>query len=146
MYLWLVYMEIIEYNRRWYEKVIAFWKNIGLSAPESDTPERFEAMRKQNPSLLLLAIEGDRLIGTVFGGSDGRRGHIYSLGVDPEFRHKKIATILMEEVIRRFQAIGIVKIRGFVNKSNESVVQFYQRFGAKIKDDLIVMNLDLDKR
>lgn len=139
-------MELIEYNRSWYEKVIEFWKKVGLSAPESDTPERFEAMRRQNPSLLLLAIEGDQLIGTVFGGSDGRRGHIYSLGVDPNYRHKKIATILMEEVIRRFQAIGIVKIRGFVNKSNEGVVQFYKRFGGKVKDDIIVMNLDFDKK
>ena len=68
----------------------------------SDTLNEIAKKVQRDPDLFLVAEVDNRLIGTVIGGYDGRRGMIYHLAVANEYRQQGIGEVLMEEVERRY--------------------------------------------
>ena len=54
--------------------------------------------RLQPPaSELLLAFEGDEIVGSIMMGNDGHRGWVYYLGVSPAWRRGGVARLLMAQ-------------------------------------------------
>ena len=49
----------------------------------------------RNPTTCFVAVEDDKIIGTILCGHDGRRGYIYHLAVAEEYRRKGIASQLL---------------------------------------------------
>jgi GNAT superfamily N-acetyltransferase len=86
-------------------------KNAGeaIGIGVSDSPEEIEKKLRQAPDLFLLAESGSRIIGTVIGGYDGRRGMLYHLAVDAEFRGRGVGTLLMDEIETRLREKGCRK-------------------------------------
>jgi ribosomal protein S18 acetylase RimI-like enzyme len=71
-----------------YAAVIALWQNAGpgIHVRRSDQPEEIDKKVQRDPDLFLLAEVDGRIVGTVMGGFDGRRGMVYHLAVDAEYR------------------------------------------------------------
>jgi ribosomal protein S18 acetylase RimI-like enzyme len=67
-----------------------------------------------------------RLIGTIIGGFDGRRGLIYHLAVDAAFRQHGLGSQLMDEVERRLKAKGCLKCYLMVTVDNDNAMRFYE--------------------
>ena len=88
----------------------------------------------RDPDLLLVAVEGDRVIGTVMGGYDGHRGWIYSMAVDESQRHRRVGSVLMGEIEKELKALGCMKVNLQVVPSNSGVVRFYERLGFSVED------------
>ena len=88
----------------------------------------------RDPDLFLVAVEGDRVIGTVMGGYDGHRGWIYSMAVDESQRHRGVGSVLMGEIENSLRALGCLKVNLQVVPSNSSVVNFYERLGFSVED------------
>ncbi|NOH02579.1 MAG: hypothetical protein HND47_11805 [Chloroflexi bacterium] len=63
------------------------WQGIesGMHVGRSDTPGEIQKKIQRDPDLFLVAEADGRLIGTVIGGFDGRRGMIYHLAVEKKF-------------------------------------------------------------
>ena len=87
------------------------WENAGsgIHVRRSDEPEEIQKKLQRDPDLFLVAEADGKMIGTVIGGFDGRRGLIYHLAVDATFRQHGIGSLLMDEVERRLKAKGCIK-------------------------------------
>jgi ribosomal protein S18 acetylase RimI-like enzyme len=104
------------------------WENAGpgINLRRSDEPEEIQKKLLRDPDLFLVAENNGKLVGTVIGGFDGRRGLIYHLAVEAAFRQHGIGSLLMDEVERRLKAKGCLKCYLLVTVDNEDAMHFYQ--------------------
>jgi ribosomal protein S18 acetylase RimI-like enzyme len=120
-----------------YDAVYALWQNAGpgVGIGRSDTREEIAKKLKRDPGLFLVATDGDnpstslRIIGTVIGGFDGRRGLIYHLAVEESYRKRGIGKMLMDEIERRLVAKGCLRCYLLVKDDARDVVEFYRGQG-----------------
>ena len=127
-----------------YEEVYDLWENAGsgIHLRRSDEPEEIAKKMQRDPDLFLLAEIDGRIVGSVMGGFDGRRGMMYHMAVAKSFRHKGIGTTLMEALERRLKEKGCIRYYLLVAKDNTEVVDFYQERGWEILD-LFALGKDL---
>ena len=127
-----------------YEEVYDLWENAGsgIHLRRSDEPEEIAKKLQRDPDLFLLAEIDGRIVGSVMGGFDGRRGMMYHMAVAKPLRHKGIGTILMEALERRLKEKGCIRYYLLVAKDNTKAVDFYQKRGWEIMD-LFALGKDL---
>lgn len=138
--------EIREFNfPQDFEEVIKLWKGAGagIQLRRSDTPEEILKKVQRDPELFLLATHEGRIIGTVIGGFDGRRGLIYHLAVDRDYQEQGIGTQLMDELEMRLREKGCVRSYLLVTKENESAIRFYVKRGWQHMDHVVIYGKDL---
>jgi ribosomal protein S18 acetylase RimI-like enzyme len=121
------------------------WENAGpgIQLRRSDTPEEIWKKLHRDPDLFLVAELEGKIVGTVIGGFDGRRGLIYHLAVEPGQREHGIGGLLMEEVERRLQAKGCVRSYLLVTTENEQAMHFYEKRGWSRMDTVVTYGKDL---
>ena len=84
-----------------------------------------------------------KLVGTVIGGFDGRRGLVYHLAVDASVRERGIGALLMEEVEKRLKVKGCIRSYLLVTTENEQAMGFYKKRGWSRMDTVYVYGKDL---
>ena len=111
-----------------YPAARSLWENAGsgIHVGRSDEPEEIQLKLQRDPDLFLVAETEGKLIGTVIGGFDGRRGLIYHLAVEATIRQRGIGRLLMGEVERRLKAKGCLKCYLLVIAGNENAMRFYE--------------------
>jgi ribosomal protein S18 acetylase RimI-like enzyme len=116
------------------QPVLNLWASSGPGVQLSTSDEPAELMKKltRDPDLFLVAVDGARIIGTVLGGFDGRRGLVYHLAVDPERRRQGIGKALMTELEGRLRAKGCLKYYLLVTPDNRGAIEFYQGLGWEL--------------
>jgi ribosomal protein S18 acetylase RimI-like enzyme len=138
-------MEISNFAIDMYEEVHKLWKMAGLSLGASDTEEEVARVLDYSPELFIVGkIEG-KIIAVVMGAFDGRRGYVHHLTIDPEFQKKGYGQEMMEELHKRFLNKGVVKVHLFVEIENKGVIEFYQKIGWYVRDDLEMMSYNFNK-
>ena len=107
----MLIMEIRKLTIGNYEETIKLWSRAKLPCkPEGrDSKEAMAKEMEANPEFFLGAFEGNRLIGTVIVTCDMRKGWINRLAVDPDYRKRGVAKILVgqSETILRKHGIRI---------------------------------------
>jgi len=127
-----------------YEKAITLWqKTAGLGLSGADSREGIRVFLKRNPGLSFVCVEGERLIGTILGGHDGRRGYIYHLVVDQAYRKHGIGRILTERSLEALHRKGITKCHLFVYRTNTEAELFYDRMGWQKRTTLDIFSKDV---
>jgi ribosomal protein S18 acetylase RimI-like enzyme len=121
------------------------WENAGsgIHLRQSDEPEEILKKLERDPDLFLVAEAGGRLIGTVIGGFDGRRGLIYHLAVEAPFREQGIGGLLMDEVERRLKAKGCLKCYLMVADDNDYAMRFYEARKWEHMDTILTFTKEL---
>jgi ribosomal protein S18 acetylase RimI-like enzyme len=119
-----------------YEQACDLWKNAGpgVGFGKSDAPEEIIKKLQRDPDLFLVAEDEGRLIGTVIGGFDGRRGMVYHLAVKTAWRRKGIGHMLMDELENRMRIKGCLKSYLLVKPGNTEAMAFYEEQGWKLMD------------
>lgn len=119
-----------------YDHVLTLWQSAGpgIGIGRSDTREEIAKKLQHDPDLFLVAEDGGKLIGTVVGGYDGRRGLIYHLAVERAYRGRGIAKLLMDEIERRLIAKGCLKAYLLVLKDAHGAIDFYAHRGWETMD------------
>ena len=138
-------MQIREFNIELdYDVIRVLWREAGSGIQLSPSDEQGEIRKKldRDPDLFLVAEEGKRIVGAVLGGFDGRRGMVYHLAVQPEYRAREIGRALMEELEHRLRAKGCLKYYLLVTKDNQEALAFYRGMGCD-EMDLLVMGKKL---
>jgi len=129
-----------------YEAVVAFWHSIehGLGLGMSDTREEIAKKYQRDPDLFVLAEDDGRIVGTVIGGFDGRRGMIYHLAAAHAYRGQGLGKRLMAEVETLLKAKGCRKCYLLVRKDNHDVVSFYEQLGwSDMSQNVTMMGKEL---
>jgi ribosomal protein S18 acetylase RimI-like enzyme len=114
-----------------YAPAVELWQNAGAGVRlgPSDSPEEIEKKLQRDPDLFLVAEFDGRLVGTVIGGFDGRRGLAYHLAVEPSLRGRGIGSQLMTELERRLKEKGCIRCYLLVTLDNTGAMEFYEARG-----------------
>jgi ribosomal protein S18 acetylase RimI-like enzyme len=134
----IVYREMAKGD---YASVRALWESdpgIGLSA--ADAEDRVLGFLARNPGTCFVALDGEKTVGSVLCGNDGRRGYLYHLIVESAHRGRGIGSRLVELCIAALKRAGIDKCHLFVFNSNEEAIEFYRDRGWSERDDLAVFS------
>lgn len=127
-----------------YSRILALWqKTPGLGLSEADSREGILAFLERNPGLCFVCEEGERLIGTILCGHDGRRGYIYHLAVDETYRKRGIGRQLTQQSLDALRLRGIAKCHLFVYRDNNEAEQFYNGFGWQKRTTLDIFSKDI---
>ena len=118
------------------EQVLELWSKSdpGVQLSPSDQPEEIQKKLTRDPDLFLVAEEKGKIVGTVLGGFDGRRGMVYHLAVISERRRVGIGTALMEELEERLRSKECLKFYLLVQKQAQGAFEFYKDFGCEVMD------------
>ncbi len=124
-------MQLREFKLEEYDAVRALWEQYPneLGIGRSDAREEIAKKLLRDPDLFLVAEEEGKVIGTVIGGYDGRRGIIYHLAVDRAYRCRGLGRALMAEVERRLLAKGCLRSYLLVKAENLDVIEYYEQLG-----------------
>jgi ribosomal protein S18 acetylase RimI-like enzyme len=130
-------VEIREFTKSDYDGALALWKRCeGIGLSEADTVCAIDRFLDRNPGACFVAIDQGQVMGTILCGNDGRRGFIYHLAVDPQYRRQGIGYKLAQAVLDFLQAAGIQKVHIMVYHNNEAGKSFWQSAGWKKRDDV----------
>ena len=127
-----------------YDRIVTLWqKTSGLGLSDADSREGIRAFLERNPGICFICEEGERLIGTILCGHDGRRGYIYHLAVDDAYRKRGIGRQLTQQSLDAIHLLGIAKCHLFVYRDNEEAELFYDNLGWQKRTTLDIFSKDL---
>ncbi len=118
-----------EFTLAEYDQLAALWQAAGLSPRASDTKEEVAKKLRRDPDLFLVARREGRIVGSVIGGWDGRRGWVYRMAVHPECRREGVGSALLRELEVRLQRKGALTIRLVYDLNNTAAEAFYRSLG-----------------
>ena len=124
-------MAVREYRLEDYEAVVEVWTAAGLSfRPKGrDRRDTLAAELTRGRAMFLVAESEGRVVATVLGTHDGRKGWINRLAVVPEWRRRGVARLLVGEVETRLQSLGLEITAALVEAPNEGSLRFFQAIG-----------------
>ncbi len=128
-----------------YQQVIDLWQNAGpgIHLRRSDEASELAKKLQRDPHLFLVVELDGRIIGSVLGGFDGRRGMVYHLAVDAAYRNKGLGALLMGELETRMRAAGCLRSYLLVTHDNLDAIRFYENTGWAPMD-LLILAKDLE--
>lgn len=92
------------------------------------------ATERYDPSLWLLAMDGDEPVGTALGEAYPVRGWINTVGVRPAWRRRGIATALLRQTFVAFRGRGLREAALGVDAQNPTgATRLYERAGMRIE-------------
>lgn len=122
-----------------YDALIRLWDDAQLPyRPKGrDRRNKIEHELKRGNSIFLVAEANGRLVGSIFGTHDGRKGWINRLAVAPEFRRQSIARMLVAKVEERLSEFGIEIVASLIEDWNTESMQVFERLAYKRHSDVL---------
>ena len=129
-----------------YAGAIQLWQGMpGLGLSSADREEAIQAFLLRNPNTCFAAAQDDQIVGTVLGGSDGRRGYLYHLAVRADHQKQGLGKTLVQSCLDALQAQGIEKCHIFVIADNREGLKFWQNAGWILRDDIVIMSKNINR-
>jgi len=127
-----------------YDSAVELWRRVeGLELAEGDSKEEIARYILRNPGVSRVAEEATKIVGAVLCGHDGRRGLVYHLAVEPEYRRQAVGKRLVEECLNALHTAGIRRALLLVAKDNISGRSFWHRCGWEDLPGALVMGIDV---
>lgn len=121
-----------------YENVHALWMRIkGFSIRSiDDSKEGVERFLKRNPGISVVAEEDGRIVGAILCGHDGRRGCLYHVCVDPDYRLRGIGKSMVVFAMEALRKEKINKVSLIAFTQNDIGNAFWKEIGWTKREDL----------
>lgn len=122
-----------------YEEMVRLWSRAKLPfKPKGrDSKKAIAAQMKANPEFFLGAFENNRLVGTVIISCDSRKGWINRLAVDPDYRYRGIAKVLIAESEKTLRKYGIRIFCALIEDYNTVSKKLFKECGYVEHRDII---------
>jgi ribosomal protein S18 acetylase RimI-like enzyme len=130
-----------------YDMLYALWMTIhgfGIRSID-DSREGVERFLRRNPTTSMVALDGERLVGAILCGHDGRRGCFYHVCVHADYRQRGIGKSMAVACMRALQAEQINKVSLIAFKSNEVGNRFWKSVGWTFREDLNYYDFTLNE-
>ena len=127
-----------------YEQALDLWQRTpGMGLSSADEKGEIQKFLEKNSSLCYAAFADGALIGTILCGEDGRRGYLYHLAVDVNYRKTGIGKNLVQKSLQALHELGIQKCHLFVISDNTSGIAFWEHTGWELRKDIEIMSMTL---
>ena len=107
------------------EAVLAFWLDATAEPSTTDDADGLTALLERAPGALVLALDGDTIVGTIVAGWDGWRGALYRLAVEPSYRRRGIATRLVSEAERWLRDQGVRRMHLIASRAGGETAESF---------------------
>ena len=121
-----------------FEEVHALWMGIhgfGIRSID-DSKEGVERFIRRNPTTSMVACENDRIIGAILCGHDGRRGCLYHVCVQEDYRKQGIGQKMVEACLAALKREHVNKVNLIAFKKNDIGNHFWQGMGWTFREDV----------
>lgn len=121
-----------------YDDLIALWVRSDLShRPKGrDSREAMKPEMEREETIFLGMFDGKKMIGSILGNSDGRKGWINRLAIDPLYRGKGLAGILIEECEKALYKMGLKVIAALIEGDNKTSESAFSKAGYSYGKDI----------
>lgn len=121
------------------DAVVALWNDaLPDSSPRNEPHAELRRKRGGASERVMVALDGDAVVGTLVTGFDGTRGWLHRLAVATSHRRHGIGRRLVADAEAWLAAQGCVKLNLQVRGSNVGAVAFYERVGFSVEDRVSV--------
>jgi ribosomal protein S18 acetylase RimI-like enzyme len=122
-----------------YDRIYQFWSSTdGMGLSEADSRHNIDVFLQRNKGLSFVCEDGSKIVGTILCGHDGRRGYIYHVAVDENYRRKGIGRELVAKALNGLTQEGITKCHLFVFFTNELGMTFWSSLGWELRKDIAI--------
>lgn len=130
--------QIRQLNINDHEELIQLWQRCELShRPKGrDSYEKMAKEFKRHETCILGMFDDDKMIGSVIGSSDGRKGWINRLAIDPDYRGQGLAGKLIEECEDFLHNLGIKVIAALIEGDNDPSFRAFKKAGYIFADNI----------
>jgi ribosomal protein S18 acetylase RimI-like enzyme len=115
----------------------------GVELAEGDSVSELTGYLERNAGMSFVAHAGDRLVGAILAGHDGRRGILYHLAVAPPARGGGIGRELANRSLAALRQAGLTRVLILVARDNASGRSFWLRQGWTALDFAEPLGIDL---
>jgi ribosomal protein S18 acetylase RimI-like enzyme len=125
-----------------YDKLIDLWDEarLGYRAKGRDSRHRMGQQLKHGNIIFLVAEIDGKLVGSVIGTHDGRKGWINRLAVHPSYRRRGLAKRLVAEVEKQLSEVGLEVIACLIERGNTVSLQLFQSLGYEKASDIVYLS------
>lgn len=130
-----------------YDQVYHLWMSIhgfGIRSID-DSKEGVTRFLKRNPSTSVVAVVNQQIVGAILCGHDGRRGCMYHVCVDEQYRQHGIGKAMAVFCMKALQEEGINKVSLIAFKSNALGNRFWKDAGWTFREDLNYYDFTLNE-
>lgn len=130
-----------------YDQVHNLWMKIKGFAIRSidDSKEGVERFLNRNPGISVVAEEEGRIIGAILCGHDGRRGCMYHVCVDPDYRLQGIGKSMVVFAMEALKKEKINKVSLIAFTQNDVGNAFWKEIGWTKREDLNYYDFTLNR-
>lgn len=114
-------------------EVLAVWRAAAEATSTDDLPSVRAAIAAHHAALLV-AVEDERIVGTLIAAWDGWRGNFYRLAVLPEYRRRGIARALVRKGEQELCARGARRLAAIVVSGREAATALWGGAGYERQD------------
>ena len=130
-----------------YEGVYALWKKIkgfGIRCID-DSKEGVARFLKRNPTTSVVAEKDGRIVGSILCGHDGRRGCLYHVCVDEDYRRHGIGKRMVVFAMKALKEEKINKVSLIAFTENDIGNAFWNTIGWTERLDLNYYDFTLNE-
>lgn len=130
-----------------YEGVYALWKKIkgfGIRSID-DSKEGVARFLKRNPTTSVVAEKDGRIVGSILCGHDGRRGCLYHVCVDEDYRRHGIGKRMVVFAMKALKEEKINKVFLIAFTENDIGNAFWNTIGWTERLDLNYYDFTLNE-
>lgn len=131
-----------------YDGIYALWKKIkgfGIRSID-DSKIGVERFLKRNPTTSVVAVEDGKIVGSILCGHDGRRGCLYHVCVDEEYRRRGIGKAMVVQAMHALQDEKINKVSLIAFTKNDIGNAFWNTIGWTERKDLNYYDFTLNEK
>ncbi len=129
-------VEIMEANHHYY-------------TPEVDGVEAIARQLKMSHNVILIAEDGNVVVGFVLGTWDGARAFLFKISVDPVVQRQGIGTMLVKEAARAFREMGAVTLglsaADGTGGDQNNAVPFWEKLGFEQIPARLMIHFDMEE-
>lgn len=131
-----------------YDRVYALWTKIrgfGLRSVD-DSREGIDRFLRRNPTTSVVAEEDGKLVGAILCGHDGRRGCLYHVCVDENYRMRGIGRAMVIFAMEALKKEQINKVSLIAFTKNDIGNVFWKEIGWTKREDLNYYDFTLNEK
>ena len=121
-----------------YDKVYELWmkiKGFGIRSVD-DSKEGVAKFLRRNPDTSVVCEQDGKIVGAILCGHDGRRGCLYHVCVDPQYRLRGIGKAMVVFAMEALHREEVNKVSLIAFTENDIGNAFWKEIGWTKREDL----------